>query len=36
MAEKAQLIALKTKMEERDALEDEHNHVMRRQLSEIC
>jgi hypothetical protein len=36
MAEKAQLIALKTKMQERNAYEYDHSHVMRGQLSEIC
>lgn len=36
LAEIVQLIALKTKMEERDAIEDDHSHVMRRQHSELC
>jgi bacterioferritin (cytochrome b1) len=36
LAEKEQLIALKMKMEEQAADEDEHGHEMRRLLSGIC
>ena len=36
LTENAQLIALKMQMEERDAHEDDHSPMMRRQPSEIC